>query len=166
MLPRGDGRTSLSTSSTPARSRCGVAPCRQQASESGARRSGEAPCGSCSCDWCALLYFFLFLCVCVSHPVPRGPTFVPVQRSYGISVDEWSDQPLVPAEQLLTTLSNSRLFAFMVVSCYSPNPFFQLSRADVCHRRFVSCRCAQTILETPSIIWTLHLAVEPFLSTW
>ena len=22
----------------------------------------------------------------------------PVQRSYGISVDEWSDQPLVPAE--------------------------------------------------------------------
>ena len=34
------------------------------------------------------------VCVCVSHPVPR--VAYPVQR-IGISVDEWSDQPLVLA---------------------------------------------------------------------
>ena len=52
------------------------------------------------------------VCVCVTH-LKRCKTSIfsdqvymqgdwsrfayPVQRSYGISVDEWSDQPLVPA---------------------------------------------------------------------
>ena len=46
-----------------------------------------------------------WVCVCVSHPVSNDLKLqgdwsrfaYSVQRSYGISVEEWSDQPLVPA---------------------------------------------------------------------
>ena len=45
------------------------------------------------------------VCVCVSHPVSNDLKLqgdwsrfaYSVQRSFGISVDEWSDQPLAPA---------------------------------------------------------------------
>ena len=52
------------------------------------------------------------VCVCVTLR-PKEFCFMqgdwnrlayPVQRSYGISVDEWSDQPLVPASNTLTPM--------------------------------------------------------------
>ena len=48
------------------------------------------------------------VCVCVKLCIKEQGDWsrfaYPVQRSYGISVEEWSDQPLVPAQLLLLNL--------------------------------------------------------------
>ena len=45
------------------------------------------------------------VCVCVCAQGDWSRFAYPVQRSYGILVDDWSDQPLVPATlKLLPTL--------------------------------------------------------------
>ena len=62
----------------------------------------------------------------------------PVQRSYGISADEWSDQPLVPASNTMTPMVRPPLLVASMVVLHGTLPktgFLQpLSAAALCRQ--------------------------------